>query len=133
VSHDRYFLDKLTDHLFIFEGDGKISDFNGNYQEYREWKKEKDKVNRTTEKTKEQPEAVKTISQKAKLSYKEQREFETLETEIPRLEGRKSEIIMAMNETIHHEKMMELARELEQINQLLDEKEMRWLELSERA
>jgi ATP-binding cassette subfamily F protein uup len=133
VSHDRYFLDKLTDHLFIFEGDGKISDFNGNYQEYRELKKEKDKVNRTTEKTKEQPEAVKTVSQKAKLSYKEQREFETLETEIPRLEGRKSEIIMAMNETIHHEKMMELARELEQINQLLDEKEMRWLELSERA
>lgn len=135
VSHDRYFLDKLTDHLFIFEGKGQIRDFNGNYREYREWSKEQDRLKRQEEKEKTASNAVyqTTSASKAKLSFKEQKEFEQLGGEIEQLEQQKAKLHDLISTETDHVRLTELSREIEQVNYLLDEKEFRWLELSERA
>src|SRR5205085_9704387 len=81
VSHDRYFMDRLVDHLFVFEGDGQIKDFNGNYSQYREWQKQKETVEPEVKKS-EEPRSAPIPATKRKLSYKEQREFEQLEKEL---------------------------------------------------
>lgn len=133
VSHDRYFMDRIVDHVFSFEGNGYIKDFPGNYTQYRLWKDEQEKEkeqekkaeNAQTEKPREQKEKV-------KLSFKEKREFEQLESEMVRLEERKEEIISLMNGgESDFEKLNALGQELESIKEALEEKEMRWLELSE--
>ncbi len=136
VSHDRYFMDRLVDHLFVFEGDGIIRDFPGNYSQYREStiNSQQPVVNsqqstdgNTTN------EVERTNKEKTRqLSYKEKREFEMLEKEIPELTKEKETITKKLNSgTAPFEELQQLSVRIGEITQLLDEKEMRWLELSE--
>ncbi len=132
VSHDRFFMDKIVDHLFVFEGDAIVSNFPGNYSIYREHvlastnKPPKPKV---TEKPKSQ---VANTIQKQKLSFKEKQEFEKLEAEIETLSSQKEALEIEINSgDLGHVLLLEKAQELEKIIAELDEKEMRWLELSE--
>ena len=134
VSHDRYFMDKLTNHLFVFEGKGMIHDFPGNYSDYKNHRVkqagQRIKKERKTDTVIKQPEA-KTIRQK--LTYKEMRELESLEVEIGELEEKKQELLAQMNAGSQgHEELMKLSRELEQLAETMEAKENRWLELSER-
>lgn len=136
VSHDRYFLDKLVDHLFIFEGNGVIRDFNGTYSRYRLDKKERElevkrieKANKVIAKT--QPDKIK---EKQKLSYSEQQEFKKLEKEIIKLESRKDEItVMFSDPALDGEKITELSKEIQMIESELEAKEERWMELADWA
>lgn len=138
VSHDRYFMDRLVDHLLVFEGKGAIRDFPGNYTDYREWKKEQDREAQREAKQEEKattapkPEKSKPIATK-KLSYKEKREMELLEEEMPKLQAQKQELEakLAKGEGSPDE-FIEWGKTLGGLNEALDEKEMRWLELSER-
>lgn len=128
VSHDRYFMDRLVDHLFVFEGDGVIRDFPGNYSQYRiaqdESKAPKPEVK------KEAPKQEST--EKKKLSYKEKREFEQLQQDIANLEKEKAAITEQLNSgNLPFEQLQQLSLRITEIGNLLDEKEMRWLELSE--
>lgn len=140
VSHDRYFMDRLVDHLFVFEGDGMVRDFPGNYSQYRIWLKEEE--GRITEK--EWPASEKKTSngqssgvsavaaEKRKLSYKEKREFELLGNEMADLEKEKSSINEKLNTgNIPFDQLQQLSSRIVQIDKLLDEKESRWLDLSE--
>ena len=137
VSHDRFFMDKIVDHLFVFEGDGKVTDFPGNYTIYRnkveiELEKAKNELrNKEPEKKPVKP----TVQQvKTKLTFKEQREFELLGTEIEKLDSQKTELENALNSgTLLHEELFRMSEQLVKIKSLLDEKELRWLELSELA
>lgn len=140
VSHDRYFLDKLTDHLFIFEGEGKIKDFNGNFREYRQYVKDQERLkNEEPEKVVSTPVAtVKTVAEpsvpKKKMSFKEKQEFDQLEKDIQSLELEKADITEKISSgNLDHQLLMNFSARIEEIIELLDEKEMRWLELSEMA
>ena len=135
VSHDRYFMDRLVDHLFVFEGDGVIRDFPGNYTQYREWQKTQETI---PEEIKKEVPAVQTVeekpaaSSKRKLSFKEQREFETLEKEISGLEKERSDLTEQMsNPDLPFDKLQQISERITKINTSIEEKEMRWLELSE--
>ncbi|HUR10166.1 MAG TPA: ABC-F family ATP-binding cassette domain-containing protein, partial [Flavitalea sp.] len=129
VSHDRYFMDRLVDHLFVFEGDGNIKDFPGNYSQYRIWLKEQESevqdivpVIRATSEPNE----------KRKWSFKEKREFELLHAEIIKLNTEKENIHRQLSEgKISYEQSQEIYNRIGEITRLLDEKELRWLELSE--
>jgi ATP-binding cassette subfamily F protein uup len=139
VSHDRFFMDKIVDHLFVFEGDGNISDFPGDYTTYREalqiteretnrLKNSEKNINKK-EKKKEKSEVQK---EKTKLSFKEKRELEALELEIETLENRKTELEKKLNSgELNHEELFESSKKITKIKAELDEKEFRWLELSE--
>jgi ATP-binding cassette subfamily F protein uup len=130
VSHDRYFMDRLIDHMFVFEGDGAIRDYPGSYSQYRESEKEAESETILV-KTKPEPEAFKSIARK-KLSYNEQREFDRLQTEITNLEKERKEIYKQLDSYgLPFEKLQELTNRIGEIGQLIDEKELRWLELSE--
>lgn len=138
VSHDRYFMDKLVDHLFVFEGDGVVRDFPGNYTQYREW--EKDQSEKGKEEVRNEPKPVETPVEEVKpaaapakkMSFKEKRELELLEKEIADLETEKKQIDEQMaSGTLPYEKLEPLTRRAGEIIGLLDEKGMRWLELSE--
>ena len=140
VSHDRFFMDKIVDHLFVFEGEGKITDFPGNYTVYRNKVEEEEQQKARVEakikaETKAQAEATENSAPaqtKKKLSYNEKREFEQLENEIPELELQKEELENLMNSgELPHDQLYEKSLELEKVKTLLDEKELRWLELSE--
>lgn len=132
ISHDRYFLDNVVDHLFVFQGDGQIKDFPGNYSEYRQWMS----VNAQSVKKVEadKPKAVEKPRQerKAKMSFKERKEFEALTDEIDALTKEKNELdtLFASGQTIND--VASLSKRYDEITALLDEKEMRWLELSEK-
>lgn len=131
VSHDRYFMDKVVDHLMVFNGQAEIRDFAGNYSDYREWKELQHK---SQEKEKEQKETKQTrvrMNDKPKMSYKERREFEQLEKEIETLEQEKSQIEVDLCGNLSVEKLTESAKRLAEVNDVIDEKTMRWLELSE--
>jgi ATP-binding cassette subfamily F protein uup len=136
VSHDRYFLDKLTEHLFVFEGDGKLRDFNGNYNEYREWLKEQERQRKIDEKaalvaSASSGNASKIATQK--LSYKEKRELEQLEQEMAALEAEKIQVAESLLQPeADHQQLTALGQRMEEITAALDEKELRWLELSEK-
>jgi len=139
VSHDRYFMDKIVDHLFVFEGNGAVRDFPGNYSQYREVAKAEQKA--TTQEVKP-PAIIDTVEVKTeqtpqpsstKLSYKEKRELEQLNTDIPKLEAEKAELETAMSEAGgDFQKIQTMGDRIATIIDQLDEKEMRWLELSER-
>ena len=134
VSHDRFFVDKICDHLFLFEGNGRIRDFNGGYSDYREWKKKEEKKAADARQFYRQKEAKKKegSKEKTKLSFKEKREFENLEIEIQELEQRKQEIEAYFESgSSDAEKLQELSQEMKALIPKLEEKEMRWLELSE--
>ncbi|MBN8693256.1 MAG: ABC-F family ATP-binding cassette domain-containing protein [Bacteroidetes bacterium] len=134
VSHDRYFIDKLVDHVFVFEGNGVIKDYPGNYTEYREWKQEQKEESKLP---KVEPEPVKDIETKPisdtkRLSYKEQRELELIEKEIGILEKKKVELENSMGTTTAYEALQKLSNDLKINNETLEEKTMRWLELQEK-
>ncbi|MFH6982051.1 ABC-F family ATP-binding cassette domain-containing protein [Marinoscillum luteum] len=135
VSHDRYFMDKLTDHLFIFEGEGQVRDFPGNYTDFREQggklAKKEEAPKKSTDKSPAPAEPVKT--EKKKLSYNEQREYDKLEGEIAKLEKERDTKTALMNQKTDFEELQKLAEELEAIRDSIEEKEMRWLELSDKA
>ncbi|MGN6355808.1 MAG: ABC-F family ATP-binding cassette domain-containing protein [Parafilimonas sp.] len=133
VSHDRYFMDKLVDHLFVFEGNGGVKDFPGNYTQYRlEEKKTGDSSQAKDNRKKTEPAAgLQQPGTGKKLSYKEKREFELLEKEIPALEAEQKLLTEKMSSNISFEEITTVSERLQQINALLEEKEMRWLELSE--
>lgn len=134
VSHDRYFMDKLTDHLFVFEGEGKVRDFPGNYTDLREQNLMPSSKTQQTERSKEErQEVTESSAVEKKLSYNEQREFEGLEGEIEKLEKKRSGIAEEMNNKTAYDELQKLGEELEAVKDLLELKEMRWLELSERA
>lgn len=138
VSHDRFFMDKIVDHLFVFEGNGQITDFPGNYTVYRN-KQEVQKAKRETErqkaeKTKQpaQPAPKRSKSQN-KLSFNEKRELEQLEAQIAGLEEQKTALEAALNSgTLEHDELFRKSEQLVRLKTELDEKENRWLELSER-
>jgi ATP-binding cassette subfamily F protein uup len=140
VTHDRYFMDKLVEHLFIFEGEGKIRDFNGNYQDYLDEQEEK----RNAAKLAQQAPKVAKVELpvtavqaakapvKRKLSFKEQQELDALTKDIPELELKKLEWSAKLSAgSSNHEDLMQWSRAVEEINTQLDEKGMRWLQLSE--
>ena len=135
VSHDRYFMDRLVDHLLVFEGNGVVRDYPGNYTEYRIRQKEREQplpdgsMQQDTPK-KDVPGPEK--KEKKKLSYREQQEFQRLEQEIPGLEKEKQTITEQMTDiTLPYEQLQQLAARITVVTQLLEEKELRWLELSE--
>ena len=142
VSHDRYFMDKLAGHLFVFRGNGEIFDFPGNYSnfKYQSEQLEKDS-NKQAKKPKEKKVSKPKFGQKrppageaGKLSFKEKNEFESLEHEISELEKRNKEFMDKLNSgSGNHEEPMEWSKEIEQITNQIEEKEYRWLELSELA
>ncbi len=135
VSHDRYFMDRLVDHLFVFEGQGVIRDFPGNYSQYRE--KEDTKTDDGSLMAEAEPSSavIKPAAAENKtrqLSYKEKREFELLEKEIPALTKEKEDITAKLaSGAVPFEELQKLSNRIGEITQELDEKEMRWLELSE--
>jgi len=129
VSHDRYFMDRLIDHMFVFEGNGAIRDYPGNYSQYRESEKQEESDAPPIKKA--EPEVVKPVIRK-KLSYNEQREFDRLQSEIANLEKERKDIYLQLEkEGLPFEKLQELTNRIGEIAQLIDEKELRWLELSE--
>ena len=130
-------MDRMVDHLFAFEGDGVIRDFPGNYSQYREAiareTTEKDTAAKTVRPEITSPAPAVTDNNK-KLSFKEKREFEQLESDIPALEREKAVLEKQMNEgTLSYDELQSAANRIGVIISLLDEKEMRWLELSERV
>ena len=126
VSHDRYFMDKVVDHLMVFNGQGDIRDFPGNYSDYRDWKDAK------AQKEKEEKTARVRLNDKRKMSFKEKREFEQLEKEIAELETEKAQIEeLLCSGTLSVDELTEKSKRLPEVNDLIDEKTMRWLELSE--
>jgi len=137
VSHDRYFMDRIVDHILAFEGDGKIKDFIGNFSEYREAKSKQDSpekpVVQKTEPLKDVSPAISSPSavKKKKLSFKEQRELETIEKEMPELEEQRKKILDQLNNESDYEKISKLSDDLEKISEKLEDYEMRWLELQE--
>lgn len=130
VSHDRYFMDKITDHLLVFEGNGKIKDFIGNFTEYRN-KEQEIKTIETKAKNKEVKTEPKQEKPKKKLSFKEQKELEQIENEIPILEKKRDEILEKLNNETNYNIISELSKNLEEISEKLENHEMRWLELQE--
>lgn len=133
VTHDRYFMDKLVDHLFVFEGDGKIKDFLGNYNDYRlNYKGKEDKQKSIKKEAKLKKEAPKPKKSNTKLSYKEKLELEQLEKDLESLEIKKEELSTLLNENISdHEELLKATKEFGEITTELDTKTDRWLILSE--
>jgi len=140
VSHDRFFMDKIVDHLFVFDGEGKITDFPGNYTIYRNRQLQDEEI----EKAKAQNQAKKretekpqlkddsNPAQKKKLTFNEKREFESLENEIAQLESEKQMIENELNSgTLPHDELYQKSERLVTIKAHIDEKELRWLHLSE--
>ncbi|MBF1438053.1 MAG: ABC-F family ATP-binding cassette domain-containing protein [Prevotella nanceiensis] len=135
ISHDRYFMDKIIDHLLVFEGQGRIKDFPGNYTQYREWASlQPQEKAPTTSKSKEDSDPKKNYRNdtKRKLSYKEKREFEQLEEEIIQLEEEQKALEDALSGSeLSVEEITEKSKRLASLKNELDEKSFRWLELSE--
>ena len=135
VSHDRYFLDKCVDHIFVFEGDGRIKDFVGHYSEYREYIKEKEAAERSEQRNTapQKPQQQRTHdTSKRKLSFKEQRELEQLEVDLAVLGDERTTLENEISSgSLPYERLSEVSKRIEEIIALIDEKEMRWLELSE--
>lgn len=141
VSHDRYFMDKVVDHLLVFRGNADIKDFPGNYTQYREWKEVQDQLEKEAEAARRAgiaPTMEKTSrpekEQKKKLTFKERKEFEALEVEIPLLEAEKAELETAMSSgTLSNDELLAKSERIAKVIEEIDEKTMRWLELSELA
>ncbi len=141
VSHDRYFMDKVVDHLLVFRGNADIKDFPGNYTQYRAWKEEQDALKKQEEQALQSKQAV--VEEKSRrpekevkrrLTFKERKEFEALDAEIPTLEAEKKELETAMSSgTLSTEELLAKSARITALIEELDEKTMRWLELSEWA
>ena len=133
VSHDRYFMDEVVDQLFVFQGDGKVKGFMGNYSQYKDYLQEKEQRERQVQNVKkaEEETARKTVREKKKRSFKEEREFAQLTADIAALEAEKEQIHQAMVGITDYQQLQSMGQRLEEIKELLDEKELRWLELDE--
>lgn len=132
VSHDRYFMDKVVDHLLVFNGDADIRDFPGNYSRYREWKEQKELQAKEQEKTKEVKQTKVHLNRKRKLTFKERNEFESLEKELEELEQEKTDLETQMSSgELSNDDLMQKSQRISEVIELLDEKMMRWIELSE--
>lgn len=138
VSHDRFFMDQVVDHLFVFKGNGELKDFPGNYSQYREWitqleKAEKKELQKSIQKD-TKPKEKKEDKPKTKLTFNEKREFEELEKDIAALEDEKATLEQEISSgALKPDQLMDKSNRVGQIIKLLDEKETRWLELSEFA
>lgn len=139
VSHDRYFMDKVVDHLLVFKGEGEIQDFPGNYTQYREWCRLQPKTEgegaekKATKPTaKEQPSATQKKEGKRKMTYKVKREYEQLTKELEQLENEQKTLEEALcSGQLSVEELTDKSKRLPEIKDEIDEKEMRWLELAE--
>lgn len=132
VTHDRYFMDKLVEHLFIFEGDGKIKDYNGQYSDYRANQKELDAEKSKAEKPLEKQDSSE--NNKITLSHEEQKELKRVEKEIEKLEQKKTEISDKFNDvSLSPELIAKYSKELSELTNQIEEREMRWMELVEKA
>ena len=140
VSHDRYFMDKLVEHLFVFEGNGVIRDFPGNYTDYREWADNPETMENKTQNTEDSRKSggnslsttvEKSQTVKKKLSFKEQKEYDDLGKAIEQLETKKEALTKQLNDGGSYEDLANWAKEIEKLTNELDEKELRWLEISE--
>jgi ATP-binding cassette subfamily F protein uup len=130
VSHDRYFMDKVTEHLFVFKDAGDIFDFPGNYSDFKDHQEQQDKVPGKAKRPKK--EARDKPDVKKRLSFKEKKELEDLEKEISELEEKKEALMQMLNSGAgDHEELMHWSRDIEELTNLIDEKEFRWLALSE--
>lgn len=131
VSHDRFFMDKIVDHLFVFEGDGIIKDFPGNYSDYHDWEEERSRTDQSAAKT-EKPTREKPVSEKKKLSFREKKELDELEIEISQLEKEKKILEEELNSgLLAADELNKKSIRYGEISPLLEEKEMRWLEQAE--
>ncbi|MFZ4427265.1 MAG: ABC-F family ATP-binding cassette domain-containing protein [Saprospiraceae bacterium] len=136
VTHDRFFMDKLVDHLFVFEGNGEIRDFNGDYTEYREIQKEREREQRRSERAVQHQikEGQKDQAQKAGLTFEQRKEMNRLEKEIQRLEEKKAAVTAQFEQTdLSPDRIRELTKEFNAIGGQIEEKEFRWMELAEHA
>ena len=138
VSHDRYFMDKVVDHIFVFDGEGSIKDFPGNYSDWRDWRIEEKAAaaKEAAEKTAKNapPKQSYRTETKRKLTFKERKEYEGLEEEIMMLEEEKASIEEAMSSgTLDNDTLLKHSMRIQEVIELIDEKSMRWLELSEFA
>lgn len=137
VSHDRYFMDRLVDHLFVFKGNGVIKDFPGNYSDFRETEGvpvadlPKGAKNEKRPKANVEAEPTQVETQSKKLTFNEQRELEELDKEIPKLESDKKELQESLTQETEYEKLQAISIQIREVEDQLEEKEMRWLELSE--
>ena len=137
ISHDRYFMDKVVDHLFVFHGNANVQDFPGNYTDYRLWREMKEEQERlekeNTKKTQPNPQEDRNANRpKVKMSYKEKREFEELEKEIAQLEEEKKELeTLLCSGSLSADDILKKSNRIGEIIEALDRKELRWLELSE--
>lgn len=136
ISHDRFFMDRCVDHTFVFMGDGVIKDFPGNYSEYRAWKEAHEKEEATVQKQKAESKPAKPRNNNRdnsqKLTFKEKREFEELTESIERLTKEKDELFNLFNSGEQIDDVATKASRFEEVKDLLDEMELRWLELSEK-
>jgi ATP-binding cassette subfamily F protein uup len=137
VSHDRYFMDKIAEHLLVFEGDGKITDFPSSYSDYMEYKMLKENEEKAaTAKSKSgaqerQPET--TVNRPARLTFKEKREMEQIEQELQQLEEEKARLEQELNSgTLPYDQLQQKSARIGQILDLIDTITMRWLQLSEK-
>ena len=133
VSHDRYFMDKVVDHIFVFNGNGNIKDFPGNYTDYRDWREEEKENAKPVEKNVQQKATYRTET-KRKLTFKERKEYEALEPEIMALEEEKSMLEQEMSSgTLDTDALLAKSQRIQVVIELIDEKTNRWVELSEFA
>lgn len=136
ISHDRYFMDKVVDHLMVFNGDADLQLYPGNYTQYREWKSEEEKRSAQEEKqvkeSSEKEKKVQKTTEKTKLTYKERLEFEGLESEIEKLEQEKESLNESLSSgTLSPDELISVSNRIGEVINLIDEKTLRWLELSE--
>ena len=131
VSHDRYFMDKIVDHLLVFEGEGKIKDFIGSFTEYRDQQTQNKNIKKSEPAKPVEEKQTKNTNSKRKLSFKEQKELENIEKEMPVLKQKQDEILEKLNNETDYNIISELSQELEETTSQLEAHEMRWLELQE--
>ena len=131
VSHDRYFMDKIVDHLLVFEGEGKIKDFIGSFTEYRDQQAQNKNTKKSEPAKPVEEKQNKNTNSKRKLSFKEQKELESIEKEMPVLKEKQDEILEKLNNETDYSVISELSQELEETISQLEAHEMRWLELQE--
>ncbi len=132
ISHDRYFMDRLVDHLFVFEGNGVIRDFPGNYSLYRETVKQEEQDESSAKKTPlPAPAPAPVAKEKRRLSFGEQRELDTLQKELASLEQERAALIKKLEENLAYDELQKASARINEINAAVDAKELRWLELSE--
>ena len=131
VSHDRYFMDKIVDHLLVFEGEGKIKDFIGSFTEYRDQLAQSKNTKKSEPAKPTEEKQTKNTNSKRKLSFKEQKELENIEKEMPILKKKQDEILEKLNNETDYNIISELSQKLEETTSQLEAHEMRWLELQE--